>query len=128
MQEIFTNLFDGDSLNGLINIFERLVYTIEGGRGAFGLLFSGIKSQADIERDNPKAKFSKEFEAQDFTIKTHPKDTLVMAGGTKLGGGSNSNDEVVSLLRELVNRNSDIYLDGQKVGNALSSNYRTMSN
>ena len=128
MQEIFTNLFDGDSLNGLINIFERLVYTIEGGRGAFGLLFSGIKSQADIERDNPKAKFSKEFEAQDFTIKTHPKDTLVMAGGTKLGGGSNSNDEVVSLLRELVNRNGDVYLDGQKVGNALSSTYRTMSN
>ena len=128
MKEIFTNLFDGDSLNGLINIFERLVYTIEGGRGALGLLFSGIKSQADIERDNPKAKFSKEFEAQDFTIKTHPKDTLVMAGGTKLGGGSNSNDEVVSLLRELVNRNGDVYLDGQKVGNALSSNYRTMSN
>ena len=128
MKEIFTNLFDGDSLNGLINIFERLVYTIEGGRGALGLLFSGIKSQADIERDNPKAKFSKEFEAQDFTIKTHPKDTLVMAGGTKLGGGSNSNDEVVSLLRELVNRNGDVYLDGQKVGNSLSSNYRTLSN
>ena len=128
MKEIFTNLFDGDSLNGLINIFERLVYTIEGGRGALGLLFGGIKSQADIERDNPKAKFSKEFEAQDFTIKTHPKDTLVMAGGTKLGGGSNSNDEVVSLLRELVNRNGDVYLDGQKVGNSLSSNYRTLSN
>ena len=128
MKEIFTNLFDGDSLNGLINIFERLVYTIEGGRGALGLLFNGIKSQAEIERSNPKAKFSKEFEAQDFTIKTHPKDTLVMAGGTKLGGGSNSNDEVVSLLRELVNRNGDVYLDGQKVGNALSSNYRTMSN
>ena len=64
----------------------------------------------------------------DFVIKTHPKDTLVMAGGTKLGGGSNSNDEVVSLLRELVNRNGDVYLDGQKVGNALSSTYRTMSN
>ena len=128
MKEIFTNLFDGDSLNGLINIFERLVYTIEGGRGALGLLFNGIKSQAEIERSNPKAKFSKEFEAQDFTIKTHPKDTLVMAGGTKLGGGSNSNDEVVSLLRELVNRNGDVYLDGQKVGNSLSSNYRTLSN
>ena len=51
-----------------------------------------------------------------------------MAGGTKLGGGSNSNDEVVSLLRELVNRNGDVYLDGQKVGNSLSSNYRTLSN
>ena len=128
MKEIFTNLFDGDSLNGLINIFERLVYTIEGGRGALGLLFNGIKSQAEIERSNPKAKFSKEFEAQDFTIKTHPKDTLVMAGGTKLGGGSNSNDEVVSLLRELVNRNGDVYLDGQKVGKSVSSNYRTLSN
>jgi len=128
MKEVFTNLFDGGTLNGLINTFERFVYTIESGRGLFGLFTQGLKSQETLERDNPNAKFSKEFEVGDFTLKTHPKDTLVMAGGTKLGEGGNSNDEVVSLLRELVNRNSDIYLDGQKVGNALSSTYRTMSN
>ena len=128
MKEVFTNLFDGGTLNGLINTFERFVYTIESGRGLFGLFTQGLKSQETLERDNPNAKFSKEFEVGDFTLKTHPKDTLVMAGGTKLGEGGNSNDEVVSLLRELVNRNGDVYLDGQKVGNALSSNYRTMSN
>ena len=128
MKEIFTNLFDGGSLNSLINTFERLVYTIESGRGPFGLLFKGIKSQEELEGEKEGIKFSKPMPVNDFVIKTHPKDTLVMAGGTKLGGGSNSNDEVVSLLKELVNRNGDVYLDGQKVGNALSSNYRTMSN
>ncbi len=36
--------------------------------------------------------FSKQFtiQAEDFVIKTHPKDTLVMAGGTRLGEGVGS--------------------------------------
>ena len=76
-------------------------------------------------RNVSKSLGSKEVEVNDFTIKTHPKDTLVMAGGTKLGG---DNDEVVSLLKELVNRKGDVYLDGQKVGDVLSTSYRTMSN
>ena len=81
MKEIFTNLFDGGSLNSLINTFERLVYTIESGRGPFGLLFKGIKSQEELEGEKEGIKFSKPMPVNDFVIKTHPKDTLVMAGG-----------------------------------------------
>ncbi len=125
MQEIFSDLFTGDVLNKAVNMFERLVFTLESGKSLFGIALSGLKSQEELEDEGKK--FS-EFKMDDFVIKTHPKDTLVMAGGTKLGEGGNNNDEVVSLLRELVNRNGDVYLDGQKVGNALSSNYRTMSN
>ena len=56
-------------------------------------------------------------EAEDFTIKTHPKDTLVMAGGTKFG------DETNTLLRQLIEtieKGSEVVLNGDKVGQALA--------
>jgi len=40
-----------------------------------------------------------ELQVEDFTIKTHPKDTLVMAGGTQLG---NSNGASLEHMRELI--------------------------
>ena len=40
------------------------------------------------------------IKANDFTIRTHPKDELVMAGGTNLGGKENK--EVTMLLKELI--------------------------
>jgi hypothetical protein len=55
--------------------------------------------------------------ADDFTIRTNPKDTLVMAGGTKLG------DETNALLRELiaaVKSGGDVYMDGAKVGKSIA--------
>ena len=57
------------------------------------------------------------IEAEDFTIKTHPKDTLVMAGGTKFG------DETNTLLRQLIEtieKGSEVVLNGDKVGQALA--------
>ena len=56
-------------------------------------------------------------EAEDFTIKTHPKDTLVMAGGTKFG------EETNALLRQLIEtieKGSEVVLNGDKVGQALA--------
>ena len=127
LKEIFSDLFTGEALNSAVNFFQRIVFDLENKRSLLSIAAFGASSKEDLEGQGKQFK-KFDFEADDFTIKTHPKDTLVMAGGTKLGEGSNSNDEVVSLLRELVNRNGDVYLDGQKVGNALSSNYRTMSN
>ena len=59
------------------------------------------------------------IEAKDYVIKTLPEDTIVGAGGTKLG----RTDEMVSLLQELitaVKSGGNIYLDGTKVGTAMN--------
>lgn len=55
----------------------------------------------------------------DFTIRANPKDTLVMAGGTRFG------EETNSLLKELITevRNSNnIYIDSRKVNSVLAMN------
>jgi hypothetical protein len=49
---------------------------------------------------NPMTPSSTTIKANDFTIRTHPKDELVMAGGTNLGGKENK--EVTMLLKELI--------------------------
>lgn len=52
----------------------------------------------------------------DFTIRSHPQDSLVMAGGTKFG------EETNALLKELiaaVNKGGNVYMDGNKVGQSL---------
>jgi len=57
------------------------------------------------------------MDVDDFTIRTNPEDTLVMAGGTKLGGN------VETLLKELivaVKEGGDVYIDGAKVGKSLA--------
>lgn len=92
-----------------------------------------LKEEADKKREDQIAEerasartgyvrepISKEIKANDFTIRTHPKDELVMAGGTKLG---NNNQETNVLLKELINvvkQGGNVYLDGNKVGTALA--------
>jgi hypothetical protein len=65
----------------------------------------------------------KEIPVNDFIIKTHPKDTLVMAGGTKLG----NNDEMLKVLQEinnnqkqLLSKSTDISLNGEKLTNSFA--------
>jgi hypothetical protein len=56
---------------------------------------------------------------EDFTIKTYPKDTLVMAGGTQLGESKETN----TLLKELISAVKEgriINLDGRRVNEGLS--------
>ena len=59
----------------------------------------------------------------DFTIRSNPKDTLVMAGGTRFG------EETNKLLRELISavkEGGDVVMDGNKVGQAINlAAYRT---
>ena len=72
----------------------------------------GVVSDLPFFKDN----MPKTIEAEDFTIKTHPKDTLVMAGGTQFG------EETNNLLRQLiaaVQAGGDVYIDGNKAGNAM---------
>ena len=58
------------------------------------------------------------IQAEDYVIKTLPQDTVVGAGGTKLG----RTDEMVALLQELITAmksGGNIYIDSTKVGTAL---------
>ena len=59
----------------------------------------------------------------DFTIRSNPKDSLVMAGGTRFG------EETNKLLKELISavkEGGDVFIDGNKAGMALSlGSYRS---
>jgi hypothetical protein len=62
---------------------------------------------------------TKEIPVKDYIIKTLPEDTIVGAGGTKLG----RTDEMVALLQELISAvktGGNVYLDGNKVGTAMA--------
>jgi hypothetical protein len=65
------------------------------------------------------------IEAKDYVIKTLPEDTIVGAGGTKLG----RTDEMVTLLQEIVSAiktGGNIYIDGTKIGTAMAvGTYKT---
>jgi len=56
---------------------------------------------------------------EDFTIKTHPKDTLVMAGGTQLGENKETN-KLLETLISAVREGKIINLDGRRVNEGLS--------
>jgi hypothetical protein len=60
---------------------------------------------------------NKEVKVNDFTLRANPKDTLVMAGGTKFG------EETNALLKQLINEVSnirgDVYIDGYKAGQSI---------
>jgi hypothetical protein len=67
-------------------------------------------------------KIDQEINADDFTIRTHPKDELVIAGGTNLSGGSNQ--EMVGLLKQLIsateqNRQVTVSVNGEAVFSAM---------
>jgi len=64
---------------------------------------------------NPDSSIS----VNDFTIKTHPKDSLVMAGGTQLGGGSGKVESLLERLVSAVEKGGDVYIDGNKAGRAM---------
>lgn len=108
-------------LSGIVSIFPGIgtaaSVAIDAGLAARDMGYIGDK-KGHMEETNKK-RAEAEINAEDFTIKTHPADTLTMAGGTKLGG------EVENLLKELiatVKGGGDVYLDGSKVGQTLVMN------
>lgn len=95
-----------------------------GGTYAAGGLLSSLffewladkSAEEGIEMLNASKNNPKSGDYDDFTIRAHPKDTLVMAGGTKFG------EETNTLLRELitaVKSGGHVYIDGRKVGESL---------
>ena len=58
----------------------------------------------------------KEAKVEDFTLRPLGKDTITMAGGTKLGGNV---EKLLEQLISIVNTGGNVYLDGSKVGETL---------
>lgn len=77
--------------------------------------FGGVVSEMPFFRDG--------IDADDFTIRTNPADTITMAGGTKLGGN------VEALLEELISITKEgkvIKMDAAAVGRSLNMNSSKM--
>ena len=107
-------------------IIRGLQTVIQGIVDMVGLIFGGdfsktaAAAQATVEATKYSGKMltgdNKEIEVEDFIIKTHPKDELVMAGGTSLGGNSSnfSKDDLLDALRtiekEKPNQNTEIVM------------------
>ena len=89
-----------------------------------GKLLGGFSTQSDVESARTTLQAYKEgtINADDFTIRTHPKDELVIAGGTNLSGGSNQ--EMIGLLQKLVfateqSRQVTVSVDGEAIFSAM---------
>jgi hypothetical protein len=105
----------------------------------FGKAFSTGRTFGDVEQEanlkaekdlqdlkNKKSKMDQEgniIPVKDFKIMPLDKDTITMAGGTKLGGN------VENLLQELitaVKQGSNVYLGTNKVSEALGTNLHSI--
>lgn len=63
--------------------------------------------------------------AKDFVIKTLPEDTVVAAGGTRLGNTNEllkTQQETNMILKQLLTKNTNIYMDSNKVSTTISQN------
>ena len=113
-----TDLLQGDytgaALNtaaGIASFFPGVGTAIAGGLGALDLARETLGDGADPLGDV--------INAEDFTIRTHPKDTLAMAGGTQFG--KETNDLLRELVRE-VKASGNTYLDSRKISEVMRLN------
>jgi hypothetical protein len=114
-----SRLAEGDVLGAAGEVASGLAGTIPGVGTAASIGIDTALAARDMNMSAPS-----EIEAEDFTIKTHPKDEIVVAGGTNLSGGSNQ--EMVSLLKELVaaakqGQNVTVAVDGTNVFKAMNT-------
>lgn len=116
--QAFEKLVNSKAIDRLIDgavVFATALASGEGFFASFRAARANMR-QAKMKQD--------ELEVEDFTIRSSPKDTLVMAGGTKFG------DETNALLRELitaVNAGGDVYMSGTKVGRHVFGNLTKQS-
>ena len=82
------------------------------------LVGAGVEGEANFFSDYSKSNRMADYTVDDFTLRTNPKDTLVMAGGTRFG------EETNALLKELITATKeargDVLIDGNKAGIALN--------
>ena len=105
-------------VQGIVDSLMLIPAWMGGGQGDFSK--TAAAAQATVEATKYSGKMltggNKEIEADDFTIKTHPKDELIMAGGTSLGGNSSnfSKDDLLDALRtiekEKPNQNTEVVM------------------
>ena len=110
----------GDFIGAAGELASGVASTIPGlGTAASVAIDAGLAAR-DISnatsRSNPGG--SSEMRVNDFTLRSNPKDTLVMAGGTRFG------EETNALLKELITATKeargDVLIDGNKAGIALN--------
>ena len=82
------------------------------------ILTDYFQQQFDEKIKNLQDKYpnadAKTINAKDFTIKTLPEDTIVAAGGTKLGNSDEllaATQETNSYLRQLLAKDTNLYID-----------------
>ena len=105
----FSLLVTNGYIDMLIEGAAAFVTALAEGKGIFSAFGAFNKGTNKVNPDNS-------MDVNDFTIRANPKDTLVMAGGTKLGNETNV------LLKELitaVKTGGDVYIDGAKVGSSM---------
>ena len=105
-------------VQGIVDSLMLIPAWMGGNQGDFSK--TAAAAQATVEATKYSGKMltggNKEIEADDFTIKTHPKDELIMAGGTSLGGNSSnfSKDDLLDALRtiekEKPNQNTEVVM------------------
>lgn len=85
-----------------------------------------LKSIKTIDSSNKTATTEpKIVNAKDFVIKTLPEDTVVAAGGTRLGNTNEllkTQQETNMILKQLLTKNTNIYMDSNKVSTTISQN------
>jgi hypothetical protein len=110
-------------LQAAANTTPTMVMRSLGIEGAFkGDSFSSFGYVTKEEREAARAAIRGTINADDFTIRTHPKDELVIAGGTNLSGGSNQ--EMLGLMKQLIsateqNRQVTVSVNGEAVFSAM---------
>jgi hypothetical protein len=148
-KESFAKLAESGTIDKFAAILTQFVNKIASGKSIIGALFGSSEvytkesaqeeldsiaggvgkssgrykaAQREIEEQGFKVEDGKVINADDFTIRTHPKDELVIAGGTNLSGGTNQ--EMVGLLKQLISateqsRQVTVSVDGEAVFSAM---------
>ena len=105
---------DGDMSGAGLELLSGIASLVPGAGTAASVGIDGLLMARDLKRAQ-----SGDVDAEDFTIRTHPKDTLAMAGGTQFGKETND------LLRELVQEvraSGNTYLDSRKINEVMRLN------
>ena len=116
----------GDYAGAALELASGAASTIPGVGTAVSLAADAALVARDISRANKLNELQQTVDApattqeiplKDFVIKPLEKDTISMAGGTKLGGNV---EALLETLIQEVRNGGDVVMDGRKVGSTLS--------
>lgn len=102
-----------EATSGLANLLDFVAPGV--GTGISMAMDAGIAARDLSQAGTVTPNSGGAMKVDDFTIRTNPEDTLVMAGGTKFG------DETNALIQELINavkQGGNVYMDSMAVGHS----------